>query len=655
MTLRALVRSSGHLSKWKDKMKRFSIISALILACFVSCDKEPGGDTPVEPATLTAPDGVKLASEAGENALSFTWNAVEGATSYTWKLLKGMTLVKDGSVSTTSVNVDGLEASTAYRFAVKSVNSKTASSYSAYFEASTAESSDPGTDPDPETPDVDPVTDVYAQMKIPAGEEDGVARAFPGCEGGGMYTTGGRGGKVIHVTTLEDLSTEGSLRWAVTQDYARTIVFDVAGTITLKSPLIISKPNCTIAGQTAPGDGICIKGRYTQVTANNVIIRFIRFRLGDEDSGIGDSDDCIWGRYLNNIVLDHCSMSWSVDECASFYSNSNFTMQWCIIAESMKNSVHSKSSHGYGGIWGGENASFHHNILAHHDSRNPRFDHPHIYQNHTTPAHRGVIDFRNNVVYDWGSNVSYGGEGYGSGKGTGINMVGNYYRPGTSSTDRKYFMDSYAVYASCSSCGTNIDEGYPLLYMSGNTNSKYSDISSDNASGIYWHNGSGHANYQETASAALAVKGPNGETCYTTTHSSEAAKTAVCNYAGASLSRDAVDKRTANDVLNGKGQIIDCVTAGDGKKSCESLYGFTWPTLKATAEQTSIAATDSDKDGIPDYYEALLGLNAKDASDAAAKTIDKNGRYTNLEMYLHWLVRDIVAAEAEGGQYTAIR
>lgn len=498
--------------------------------------------------------------------------------------------------------------------------------------------------------------DVYALMKIPAAEEDGVARAFPGAEGGGMYTTGGRGGTVYHVTNLDD-SGKGSLRYGISNAKRPcTIVFDVAGTITLKSALSINKGDLTIAGQTAPGDGICLKGRYTQIKADNVIIRFIRFRLGDEDSKASDSDDCIWGRYLNNVIIDHCSMSWSIDETASFYSNSNFTMQWCFIAESMRScALHSKGNHGYGGIWGGENVSFHHNLLAHHDSRNPRFDHPHIYENHTNPEHRGTVDYRNNVVYDWGSNSSYGGEGYGAGKGTGINMVANYYKPGPSSTDRKYFLDSYGVYSSCSSCGKNIDDGYPLVYIKDNVHTKYSDISSDNASGIYWHNGEGHANYGNTSGSRFALKGPNGENVYTTTHSAKDAFTTVCKLGGASLSRDKVDDRTASDAKDGKGKIIDCVTETSGKTSVASLYGFTWPELTATEDQLAAASKDSDGDGIPDSYEEDFGLDSADAADAVTKTIDKNGRYTNLEMYLHYLVRDIVTGQVEGGTYTDIK
>lgn len=496
----------------------------------------------------------------------------------------------------------------------------------------------------------DEPADFYNEFLIPAAEDaDGIARAFPGAEGGGMYTTGGRGGKVIHVTNLND-SGAGSLRAAISEKCARTIVFDVAGTIELKSDLKISYGDLTIAGQTAPGDGICIKNYSTSVQAGNVIIRYLRFRLGDEApwtsdqiaAGKADGQDAVWGRYQDNVILDHCSMSWSVDETASFYANENFTMQWCLIAESMKNcKLHTKGSHGYGGLWGGKNASFHHNILAHHDSRNARIDHPHIYEDHKNPARRGNVDFRNNVIYNWGSNSTYGGEG------GWFNVVGNYYKPGPSSRDRKYFLDLYAVYSSCSTCGKNIEEGYADVYINGNVHSKYSDISSDNASGIYWHNGSGHGNYQKTLSAPLDIKGRDGKTSFVSTHSAADAMEAAVKYAGASLRKDSVDERISKDVKNGTGSVIDDIAA------IKTAYGSAWPELKASSEELA-RIKDSDSDGIPDWFEDQFKLNKNRASDASSVTLDKKGRYTNLEMYLHYLVREITAAQTAGGEYVKL-
>lgn len=504
---------------------------------------------------------------------------------------------------------------------------------------------------DPDNPDTPGSEKLYAELLIPASDDEHKsALAFPGAEGGGMYTTGGRGGKIIRVTNLND-SGAGSLREAIETDGARTVVFDVAGIIDLKSPLRIRKGDLTIAGQTAPGDGICIRNRSTIVEADNVIIRFVRFRLGDQGTGAGDGEDAVWGRYHNDIILDHCSMSWSIDECASFYANENFTMQWCILAESLTNSIHDKGSHGYGGIWGGKNASFHHNLLADHQSRNPRFDHPEIYEDMTAPARRGNVDFRCNAIYNWGENSTYGGEG------AWFNMVNNYYKPGKASKNRHYFIDSYGIYsgskndnATTNSAGKKVyDYGYPELYMSGNVHTGYSDISGDNSKGIYWHNGDETTKDGKIKSAPFVLEGPQGQTIITTTHSAADAFALICESGGCSVSRDAVDERICKDAVNGTVTYPD---GGNGSTNglidTQSAVGG-WPEYSSDTENESNDKTDKDGDGLPDWFETKFGLDSDDSSDARKKTIDLHDRYDNFEIYLHYLVRNVVY-----GQFSSV-
>lgn len=506
----------------------------------------------------------------------------------------------------------------------------------------------------------DPGTPAVVDFGLPlANEDDGVVRAFPGAEGGGMYTTGGRGGKVYHVTKLTDDGTAGTLRHAVEQSGARTIVFDVAGTIALSRELEIKQGDLTIAGQTAPGDGICLRDFPVTIKADNVIIRYLRFRMGDTTQA---EDDALGGKYHSNIVIDHCSVSWCTDECASFYANRNFTMQWCIISESLNNSVHGKGAHGYGGIWGGGNASFHHNLLAHHKSRNPRFDHPYVYDKNNASIieqYGGHVDFRNNAIYNWGDSENcYGGEM------CEINMVNNYFKEGPASKSNKYFFVAYGSSCTeCSSYGYTYEELLTKVYADGNLYLKkdgsQADFSADNYAGIYDKARKSYTTYTDDNTGTYRLPGMlsiehDGQACYTTTHSAEGAFDAILAYAGASLKRDAVDKRAVDDARSGKATITDGGNGStDGIIDTQSAVGG-WPELTATDEEIA-RAKDSDGDGIPDYYEELFGLDKNNAADGNAKTLDPKGLYTNLEVYLHYLVRDITAAQVEGGTYTELK
>lgn len=626
-------------------MKLKSLAFCLAYVVLAACGKATVEETSA--VVLGVPQDVVLTVNTG-TSLTFAWKSVEGAEKYAARLeyADGKLLAQKNPVQT-NVTFDELTDGESYIFKVRSVADGQTSSYSDPLTVIAGESQaqEPPVEPDaPDTPEnpspSDPPgnpSEYYAQFKIPQAEDvHGKALAFPGAEGGGMYTTGGRGGKVIHVTTLADSGT-GSLRAALNESGTRTIVFDVAGLIELGSTLNIAKGDVTVAGQTAPGDGICLKNFSTVVKADNVIIRFVRFRMGDEAK---QENDAIWGRYQKNIILDHCSMSWSTDECSSFYANINFTMQWCILTESLCNSVHGKGAHGYGGIWGGKNASFHHNLLANHKSRNPRFDHPEIYDNNIS-THRGNVDYRCNVVYNWGDNSSYGGEG------AWLNMVNNYYKPGPASKDKKYFLDANGIY---NSSGTNY--GYPELYVSGNMHTKYSDITSDNLVGVYWHDHKTNTppDNSKLKLSQMPVKGPSSEDIYTTTHSATDAFARICASAGASLKRDAVDRRACGDAQSGK---ATCTDGGNGSKNgiidTQSVVGG-WPSY--TADAAALAKTvDTDKDGMPDWFETQFGLNKSDAADGNAKTLDHKDRYTNLEMYLHYLVRDIVESQNEGGEY----
>lgn len=417
------------------------------------------------------------------------------------------------------------------------------------------------------------------------------ALAFPGAEGFGKYTTGGRGGKVYIVTNLND-SGPGSLREAIGRKEARTIVFAISGTIALESPLVINNGNVTIAGQSAPGEGICLKNYPATMQADNVIVRYLRFRLGDEK---GEEADAAGGtKGMSNIIIDHCSMSWATDECASFYRNKNFTMQWCIVSESLNHSVHQKGDHGYGGIWGGEKATFHHNLIANHTSRMPRFS-----GSSTTPnSPDELVDFRNNVIYNWKSNNTYGGE-----KGR-YNVVNNYYKPGPATSPKKRWI-------------VDPTPPYGKFYIDGNCLEGNAQVSKDN-----WNGG---MRYKQ-ADSARVQKPFEAEPI--TVQSADDAWRQVLKSAGASYRRDAVDTRIIAEAQSGKSQSG---REQDGIIDSQRDVGG-WPVLKSEP-----APVDKDADGIPDGWETKYKLDPANGADGASYTLSK--LYTNLEVYLNELVK----------------
>ena len=579
-----------------------------------------------------APSTVALHGTPTQTSLTFQWTAVNGATGYEYKLSQGTTQVQSETVKSRNVTVSGLAAGTTYQFVVRAVNEAGKSDWSQPVEATTAAEETPGPGPGP---DPDPAKISYEEFAIPAAEEDGQARAFPGAEGGGMYTTGGRGGTVYHVTSLADTNTEGTLRFAVNQSGPRIVVFDVAGIIELQSPMQIKNGDLTIAGQTAPGDGICLKNYTFRIHASNVIVRFIRCRMGDEANYENDAMQIMDqnGDTFQNIIIDHCSISWSTDECASFYGMKDFTFQWNIVSESLRVSVHEKGTHGYGGIWGGTNASYHHNLLAHHDSRNPRIDHDYVSKQ------KGPVTLANNVVYNWSGNTCYGGESS-SKNGSDYkkyNIVNNYYRPGPATpSNHIWFLEPTT---SCSNCGGTILPGH--FYMTGNVMHGKSDYTANN-----WSTSAVHAS--QSVIDKIKESAPYG--CNPISlQSAQDAFYAVTTHAGASLGRDAIDARIAWETVEGQYTYTGSKGGTKGIIDTQSDVGG-WPTYAATSDEKD-AVRDSDGDGIPNAIEEAWGLDKSNNADGKAYTLDPQKRYTNLEMYLHYLVKDIVAGGNAGATY----
>lgn len=408
--------------------------------------------------------------------------------------------------------------------------------------------------------------------------------AFPGAEGFGAYAVGGRGGQVLAVTNLEDYRPgkeaviPGSLRAACEAKGPRIVVFRVSGVIPLKAPLTIREPFLTLAGQTAPGEGICLKNYGLVIRdTHDVIVRHLRVRPGDE---IVAEQDAISLYRVQNVIVDHCSASWSNDETLSVTGggSTNVTVQWCFITESLNQSHHAKGAHGYGSLLRMDgDMTFHHNLYAHHTTRCPR---PGTYGDET----RGLLlDFRNHVIYNW-LNVP----GYSAEDPARMNYIGNYLKPGPSTRNATVAFrvggERTALYVA-----NNLLEGRPA--------------------GDPWaiiELGRGQKLSEPLVVAPVRTETP------------QAAYESVLRHAGATKPvRDAVDARIVKEVRSGTGRIID---------SQKEVGG--WP-----AYRSEKPPLDSDGDGMPDEWERQHGLNPNDPSDGAR---DRDGDgYTNLEEYLN--------------------
>jgi pectate lyase len=419
--------------------------------------------------------------------------------------------------------------------------------------------------------------------------------AFPGAEGAGAMARGGRGGRVIRVTSLAD-GGPGSLREAIEAEGPRTIIFDIGGTIRLGKPLVVRNGQITLAGQTAPGDGITLRDHHFEIAASDVIVRYIRARLGDQSKVEADSFTISRGQ---RIIVDHVSASWSIDETLSAGSDyeqpeddlRDITVQWSIISESLRKSLHAKGEHGYGSLLRGARGarmSFHHNLWAHHSARMPRPGNYLIPQQDPVGA---LYDFRSNLFYNWGG--SYAGYNADSGEKASLaayNFVDNYYKTGPNSKKPIAF-----------------DERNPLAKAWFSGNAMNGTVPADQ-----WSLVSGRSDHSFRLAAPLPFPPIRRDPAL-------AAYEKVLAGAGASLVRDSVDARVVETVRSAGGKLIDSQAGVGG-----------WPRLSSGRPWR-----DSDGDGMPDQWERRNGFNARKADANDDK--DRDG-YTNLEEWLNSLI-----------------
>jgi hypothetical protein len=445
-----------------------------------------------------------------------------------------------------------------------------------------------------------PAEDARPAPKIPA---------FPGAEGAGAFTPGGRGGKAYAVTNLNDKG-PGSLREAVEASGPRTVVFRVAGIIHLETPLSITHPFITIAGQTAPGDGVCIRNHTFEINTHDVVLRYLRFRRGN----LKVRDDALGGHPVKNVIVDHVSASWGLDENLSLYRHvvkgpggsikklpvENLTIQWSVSSEALN-----RNNHAFGGIWGGEKCSFHHNLFACNTGRNPSI------------GMGGGFDFRNNVLFNWRHRTIDGGDG-----SSQVNIVANYLKPGPATT-------SPALrYRICKIDGRSRRYEYPGFgkwYVADNYVHENPKVTADN-----WAGGVQYAPARKDKDEVVPMGTEKDVRVHkpfpaapVSQQSAPQAYELVLAHAGASLPRrDAVDLRVLESVRTGKptfkSGIIDSPAEVGG-----------WPEYKPGDGPD----VDTDGDGIPDWWERKYGLDPNDPSDGAK---DSSGDgYTNLEKYLN--------------------
>ncbi|UJP64900.1 pectate lyase family protein [Mongoliitalea daihaiensis] len=435
--------------------------------------------------------------------------------------------------------------------------------------------------------------------------------AFPGAEGFGKYATGGRGGMVYIVTNLHD-SGLGSLRWALEAKGPRTVIFEVSGTIELQSQLNVRNGNFTLAGQTAPGDGITIKNYPIDIRyADNFIIRYIRVRMGDEKLKEGDAINIRGGK---NMIIDHCSFSWGTDETLSMYDAENATIQYSIIAEGLNDSVHEKGPHGYGSLIGGLNVSIYKNIFANFIQRMPQF---------TAMGKRGLVDMRNNLIFNWGFRGTEGG------RESIVNIVSNYFKPGEATYKRGGARLTNFLFP----LGDGELGNYGLFFLKDNILEGQNHVENNQWLGVLLPNSKQQELYLEN----LKHKNDQGEyipfeipeKLYPTELKSNRVLRELTLAAGNNLKRDAVDLRLIEQLNTGKATYQGSKTGISGIIDSQNDVGG-WPVL-----QSLPAPLDTDRDGMPDAWEIAHGL---DPFKRDHNKYDLDSDYTNLEVYLHSLV-----------------